>query len=201
MIRIHRLLAVVGALGLAAVASGCAYTVWVRGVREAGMQFDLKPGLPIAVAAKPQAAPDADRGLAAKIERILDQRGYRVVPESEATMVLFFDYEIKDMLARKYLMPISGTSGGVTTTASAGPFIHTLTLSLVDAESYRDETRKTADMLWSGGAVVNPAPVASPKIVDLLLVAAFDHFGEDTGKTLKTGMGLNDRRARQLRSE
>jgi hypothetical protein len=201
MIRVHRLLAVCGALGLAAVASGCAYTVWVRGVREKGMQLDLERGLPIAVARHPQAPPGADRGLAAKIERILGQRGYRVVPESEAAMVLFFDYEIKDMLARKYLMPISGPSGGVMTTASEGPFIHTLTLSLVDAGSYRDETRKTADVLWAGGAVLNSAPVDSPKFDDLLLVAAFDHFGEDTGTTLKTGMTLNDRRARQLRSE
>jgi hypothetical protein len=201
MIRIHRLLAVCGALGLAAVASGCAYTVWVRGVREPGMQLDLEPGLPIAVARNPQAAPGADRGLAAKIERMLDQRGYRVVPESEAAMVLFFDYEIEDMLARKYLMPISGPSGGIRTTLSEGPFNHTLTLSLVDAESYRDETRKTADIPWAGGAVLNAAPVGTPKIVDLLLVAVFDHFGEDTGTTLKTGMTFNDRRARQLRSE
>ena len=201
MIRIHRLLAACGALGLAAVASGCAYTVWVRGVREPGMQLDLKPGVPIAVALYPEAPPGADRGLAAKIERMLDQRGYRVVPESEAAMVLFFEYKAEDMLARKYFAPTPGPSGGMVTTASEGPFNHTLTLSLVDAQSYRDTTRKTADILWAGGAVLNAAPVGSPKFVDLLLVAAFDHFGEDTGTTLKTGMTFNDRRARQLRSQ
>jgi hypothetical protein len=197
----NRLLAVCGALGLAAVASGCAYTVWVRGVREPGMELDLEPGLPIAVARNPQAPPGADRGLSAKIERMLDERGYRVVPEGEAAVMLFFDYEIEDMLERKYLMPIPGPSSGLMTTRSEGPFIHTLTLSLVDAESYRDEARKAADILWAGGAVLDAAPVGSPKIVDLLLVAAFDHLGEDTGKTLKTGMALNDHRARQLRSE
>jgi hypothetical protein len=199
MTRVHRLLAASGALGLAAVATGCAYSVWVRGVREPG-QVDLTPPLAIAVARDPQAAPDADRGLAVKVERLLDQRGYRVVPQSEAAMVLFFDYEIKDMLARKYLMPVSGTSGGLITTASEGPFNHTLSLSLVDGKSYRDDISK-ADFLWSGGAVFNAAPVASPRIVDLLLVAAFDHFGKDTGTSLKTRIGLNDRRARRLRAE
>ena len=201
MIRMNRLLAACGALGLAAVASGCAYTVWVRGVRESGTKLDLERGLPIAVARYPEAASGADHGVAAKIERMLDQRGYRVVPESDAAMVLLFDYEIEDMVARKYFMPTSGPSGGITTTASEGPFIHTLTLSLVDAEAYHDESTNTADILWTGGAVLNAAPVDSPKIVDVLLVAAFDHFGEDTGTTLKTGMSSNDRRVRQLRSQ
>jgi hypothetical protein len=183
------------------LASGCSYKIYVRGVhdRDAGL---LEPDTGLHI----QVNTTGDDGnsnvvLAAKIQTVLEAKGFRVVPEAEAVAYLFFEYDMEDLVKRKYLHPSPGVSSGLSTHASEGPFVHTLSVSVVNAGSYMAEGKTHADVLWAGGAVLDTTSLRSPKVIDMLVVTLFDHFPDDTQQTLKLGMNLNDSRAKSLRAQ
>ncbi|MBW1884692.1 MAG: hypothetical protein JRJ58_14270 [Deltaproteobacteria bacterium] len=185
----------------ALVVAGCSQKIHVLGVRDPGVgRIEATTTLYVEL---DQASEDADRdlALAAKIERVLTDKGFAIVPESEAVAHLFFDYEMRDLVQRMYLQPISGSTSGMKTVPSEGPFVHRLSVSVVSAETHPTTEPASADVLWVGGAVLNATSLRSPEVVDILIVALFDHFPEDTGRTVRVTIHLGDSRAETLRSD
>ena len=144
---------------------------------------------------------DRDRAAAAKIERVLTAKGFAIVPESEAAASLFFKYEMEDLVQRKYFQPILGDSSGMKTVPAEGPFVHRLSVSVIRAETNPTTDPPSTDVLWVGGAVLNATSIRSPEVIDILIVALFDHFPEDTGRTLRVPIHFRDPRAEDLRSD
>jgi len=189
-------LIVVGVLAV----SGCSQNIYVRGIREAGVNpIEATTPLYVEVEKGLQDA-DQDPALAPKIERVLTGKGFSIVPESEAAALLFFQYELEDLVQRKYLRPTSGAGSGMRTVASEGPFVHRLSVSVVRATANPASETSSMDVLWVGGAVLNATSLRTPEVADILIVALFDHFADDTGKTLRVPIRLDDSRAEDLRA-
>jgi hypothetical protein len=187
----------VGALVLA----GCSQNLYVRGVREPGVG-KIGTMTPLYVELeKGTDDPKRDRALAGKIERVLGEKGYTVVPEADAVAHLYFQYEIEDLVGRKYLQPIPGSSSGMKTVPAEGPFVHRLSVSVVHASPDPATENPQGNVLWVGGAVLDATSIRSPEVVDILIVALFEQFPEDTGRTLRVPMRFRDSRAEDLRTE
>jgi hypothetical protein len=188
---------VIAAVGVA----GCSQNIYVRGVREPGagrigtitpLYVELEKG---------SDDPDRDRELAAKLERVLMDKGFAIVPKSEAAAYLYFEYDIEDLVQRKYLQAIPGSTSGMKTVPAEGPFVHRLSVSVVRAKSNPTPDPPSTDVLWVGGAVLNATSIRSPDVVDVLIVALFDYFPDDTGKTLRVRIEMGDSRAEDLRRD
>ena len=67
---------------------------------------------------------------------------------------------------------------------------------MVDGTPYREGTEET---VWASTAVIRAAPTESPKFDDLLLLASFRHFAEDTGAIVVERLNLESRQAHRLR--
>ena len=112
-------------------------------------------------------------------------------------MQLLVDYDKEAMLGRKQVEPLSGVSSGMHSVRREGPYSHKLSVNVMNAEPFR--AHRESEIVWAGGAVTEMTSLNSPKTVDLLLVAVFERFGEDTGETLDIRLGFNDPRALDLR--
>jgi hypothetical protein len=176
---------------------GCAYTVHVRGV-----QFDEQTEVtPQAAALCVEPSPDLDQSapdLQAKIERLLAEQGFRIVERNAADYFLLYHFGIESVDQRMNLEPTTGgVRAGMQTSFREGPFEHTLSLRIVNAEPFRKEGSE--EIIWAGGAVLDGAPTESEKFDDMLLVAMFKHFPLDTGETLTERMSLDSPKAKRLR--
>jgi hypothetical protein len=182
---------------LVLTATGCGYKIFVKTVVSAEAQAPLEPGAAIHI--EPSAGLDGwgEVSTAHKIRRLLGDHGYGVAESSEADFLLFYDYSKESMLGKKQVEPLSGGASGVHSVRKEGPYLHRLTISVVSAEPYR--TRKESEVVWAGGAVTELTSLHSPKTLDMLLVAVFDLFSQDTGETLDLRMNLNNPRASDLR--
>lgn len=179
----------------------CSHNLYVRGAREPDVgRIGTMTPLYVELE-KGSDDPDRDRALAVKIERVLEEKGFTVVPESEAVAHLYFAYEIEDLVQRKYLQPIPGSASGMKTVPAEGPFVHRLSVSVVRAKPNPAPGDSPTEVLWVGGAVLNATSIRTPEVVDILIVALFDHFPEDTGKTLRVSLKLSDSRAENLRRD
>ena len=197
-----RRLARMGVIAVAALAVvGCSQNIYVRGVREpgAGRIGTITP-IFVELDKNPEDA-DRDRAAAAKIEQVLTAKGFAIVPESEAAASLFFEYEMEDLVQRKYFQPIPGDSSGMKTVPAEGPFVHRLSVSVIRAKTNPTTDPPSTDVLWVGGAVLNATSIRSPEVIDILIVALFDHFPEDTGRTLRVPIHFRDPRAEDLRTD
>jgi hypothetical protein len=179
---------------------GCSQNIYVRGVREPGVgRIGTITPIYVELDEDPEDA-ERDRAAAAKIERVLTAKGFAIVPESEAAATLFFDYEIEDLVQRKYFQPSPGDSSGIKTVPAEGPFVHRLSVSVIRAKTNPTTNPPSTDVLWVGGAVLNATSIRSPEVIDILIVALFDHFPEDTGETLRVPIHFRDSRAEDLRT-
>lgn len=195
--RSHRLL-VIAALASALTATGCSVPVFVVGQRGPG--HPEGPPAAATVCVKAVAVHSDEPGIdaiARKLSRMLAERGYRLVPEADAQLILNFDYDVESLVARVHLRPISAAASGITTTRVRGPFNHNLSLWLVDGPAFRDEGRE--DVVWLGGAAIAQAPTTSERFLDLLIVQVFRNFPQETDGTKRVKMALSDARARALR--
>ena len=200
--RAMRRLARVGVIAVAALALvGCSQNIYVRGVREPGVgRIGTITPIFVELDKDPEDA-DRVRAAAAKIEQVLTAKGFAIVPESEAAASLFFEYEMEDLVQRKYFQPIPGDSSGMRTVPAEGPFVHRLSVSVIRAKTNPTTDPLSTDVLWVGGAVLNATSIRSPEVIDILIVALFDHFPEDTGRTLRVPIHFRDPRAEDLRSD
>jgi hypothetical protein len=200
--RVVRRLACIAVIAVAALAVvGCSQSIYVRGVREPGVgRIGTITPIYVELDEDPENA-DRDRAAAAKIERILTAKGFAIVPESEAAARLIFQYEMEDLLQRKYFQPIPGGTSGMKTVPAEGPFVHRLSVSVIRSKTDPATESPATDVLWVGGAVLNATSIRSPEVIDILIVTLFDQFPEDTGKTLRVPIKFRDPRAEDLRND
>jgi hypothetical protein len=190
--------AVVSAAAAVLLCAGCVHNVYYLGEKGGDTPIPPADAAGIWVDTDPDAATTPqDADVKRKIHMLLRGSGYRTVPEDEADLFLFFEYSVDSVLGRIYLEPMTGMTRGVETVRREGPFEHSLSLWLLDAEAYRDGQRE--EMLWLGGSKLAQAPTESSRFLDMLLIAAFKEFPQETEGTLRAKMRLNDPRARRLR--
>lgn len=179
------------------VLGGCGYAVHLRSV-----QIEDQPAVPdgtrIWVGRSPEiaVADEYDEVLKHKLEVLLRANGYAVAEQEEADHFLFFDHKVESLMSRISLELTSGVRGGMGTYRREGPFDRSIFLRVVSAEAYR---AGTDDTLWASTAAIWAAPNESPKFDDLLLLATFKHFPDDTGEPVIERMNLESAAARRLR--
>ena len=100
---------------LVLLAPGCAYPIYVLGSNEPASPVPLSNATSIAVSDHHPAGTDAElrRQTADKIERLLADRGYKVVSPEESAVLLFFRYERESTFKKIVLESSSGVSGGI----------------------------------------------------------------------------------------
>ena len=178
---------------------GCAHRVYTIGVDNPDNTFELAAGARVAVKKLPGRTAFADDpDIERKMAWVLADQGFETVTDEDADYFVLYEYRVADKMAHMTLELLRGPMEGVRTVRSGGPYVHTLELRLVDAETYRDN-RYQDSLIWEGGAVVGDVPTMSSKFHDMLVVAALDRLGmcDIDGDTRR--MSLNDTEARRLR--
>jgi hypothetical protein len=180
-------------------AAGCGHAVLVKGVSTAETRPDFAQGSTFVVERDGGAEAETDRSqVARKIESILEDKGYAITSASEAEFFLHYEYEITPLLGKMSFEPLRGGSHhGMATVRNEGPYNHRLYLWVAEAGS--GEGQGEPSTVWASGAILNRAPTESSRFLDVLLVATFDHFLDDTEDTLTTRISLSNPRVQRLR--
>ena len=179
--------------------SACTQRIHSIGYKNPDYAPAAERGATVFVTKSPGVAPsELDPSLQEKMEKLLQRKGYEVGARDDAEFFLLYDYRVRGLMARMSLELVQGATHGMETVKRGGPYVHSLSLRLIQAAAYREDS-SSEHVVWSGGAVMNDVPTESRMFADMLLVAAFEQFGTTTSDTVTTRMGLNDPRARQLR--
>jgi hypothetical protein len=195
MRRLFTALAVLLALSI----PGCAHKIYVVGANGPDFEQEIATGSTLCVARSPDSEEQTfDDQVKKKVEALAEFKGYSNAASSEAEYFLFYDYKIKALKTIARFQPHSGTKSGISTVKREGPFTHTLSLRLVNGDVYRDG--EVEEVVWQGGAVFHDVPTQGSKFHDMLLVAAFELFPEDSSETLKVKLTRGDVRTKQLRA-
>ncbi len=197
------------------------YAVQVNGYLDPGAPAAPAPGAALAVVENKEARnPLLEKEIAAKINRLLTARGYRLVPYEQADYYLFFLYGIGPPEAAAATgPPVSvGLGIGVGTWHGGGGFIglgtpypyypyaypaepvygRWLTLKVVEAKPYRQSGQARA--VWVGEARSAGTSSDLREVINALLLAAFQQFGKNTGKAVEVEVGIADPKYRELQS-
>jgi hypothetical protein len=194
----RKLFAALAAL-LALSILGCGHKIYVVGANGPSYAQEIATGAKLCVVRSPDSEGQTfDEQVKKKVEALAEFKGYSNAASSEAEYYLFYDYKIKALKTVARFQPHSGTKSGITTVKREGPFTHTLSLRLVNGAAYRDG--EIEEIVWQGGAVFHDVPTQGTKFHDMLLVAAFELFPEDSSETLKIKMTRGDVRTKQLRA-
>lgn len=138
---------------------------------------------------------------AEKIKKALSVYGYTSVDNlSNADYVLLFEYSIDSGEAVSYtednytLNPVTNRYERSRSTNTEIEYTKELTLSLFSAQ----KLSKTSEPLWIGKAYIRDTSFNLRKAIDYLLVAAFEHFGEDTAEDIAMTITSDDIRIKRL---
>jgi len=191
---------------------GCeaSYRVEINGYSAAGQSPQIPDAASITVVADSNASnPILAKEIATKIEKLLTENGYRV-GQQEADFYLLFDYGIDagrtvtDAIPIHHPMfydeyPFSGFYGhGYTTYMPYSEVLHTrwLILKLVEGRAYR--ASKNTEPAWIGEITSVGTSSDLRELLNYMLVAAFEHFGQDTRRQISTAIPADDERVRLL---
>jgi hypothetical protein len=206
--------------GLAVFMAGCAsartYQVLVNGYTEGGAPV-LAPGASFFVMEDEKAAnPLLEKEVKAKTERLLEKRGYVLVPHDRADYYLSFAYG----LGSPQSVAVTGPSWGVgwgfgpgfcgpgvgygVYWPGCGPYStevqalydRWLRLTVVEGKYYRDTGKSRT--VWVGDARSTGASADLREVLNFLLFADFEHFGKNTGKAVPATIRQNDPRLADL---
>ncbi len=154
-----------------------------------------------------------------KIEALLGSRGYRVSSYDTADFYISFSYSESagrnvTEIAPMYHPPetavverrASGerrstsfvTYPGYTTYVPYKVTVYTATLTLQVFDAVLQRTSKEEKKIWIGESVTTSQNPDLRAQINYLLVATFEHFGENTGKSLITNVAENDPQAKSL---
>ncbi len=191
---------------------GCeaSYRVEINGYSGAGQSVQIPDAASIAVVTDSNAPnPILEKEVAGKIEKLLTENGYRI-GQPEADFYLLFDYGIDagrtvtdavpvyhPMIYDDY--PFSGFYGhGYTTYMPYSEVLHTrwLILKLIEGRAYR--ASKTAEPAWIGEITSVGTSSDLRELLNYMLVAAFEHFGQDTRRQISTAIPADDERVHML---
>ncbi len=163
--------------------------------------------------------PILETEIKSKIETLLQNRGYKIGPYERADFYLSFTYSISSGKIISEIRPeyVPGETGviqtykpnGVTRTSivtfpgyttyvpyRVTVFTSTLTLNVLEAAVLRSNNE--SKIVWIGE---NSSTSQNPDLrdtINYLLVAAFEHFGENTGKSITINISRKDQRVREI---
>lgn len=199
--------------------SGCAaatYQVQVNGYTDPAAPAPFAPGATFWVMDNKETKnPLLDREVKAKINLLLEERGYGVVPFEKAAYYLFFSYGMGTASAANVAMPDYAVGFGlgygyywprsyaffwpgyVTYPGYAEPlYDRWLLVNVAEGEHYRETGRFRT--VWVGEVRSTGTSSDIREVINSLLLAAFARFGQNTGKAVKVEINRNDPRLRQL---
>ena len=192
------------------VGCGASYSIDINGYGASGQSLEIPQAASICVVTDGNAPnPILEKEIGVKIEKLLTEKGYKVGGE-KADYFLRFSYGIDagrtvteaipvhhPMFYDEY--PFSGFYGhGYTTYMPYSEVIHTRWLVLRLYEGPPDKASKTAKPLWIGEVTSAGTSSDLRELLNYMLVAAFEHFAEDTRKQISTNISPNDERVLQL---
>ena len=199
-------------LPLICLSLGCAtsYNVGVNGYSSSGQRLQIHQESSIYVVADSNAPnPILEKEIGMKIQKLLNEKGYSI-GTNEANYYLLFDYGINSgrtvtdtigiyQPGPYYEYPFSGVYWhSYTAYVPYSTVIYTrwLVLRLIDGKAYR--TSQKAKPLWIG-EVTSTGPSADLReLINYMLIAAFEHFGQDTGKRVNEVFLEDDERVKLL---
>ena len=182
---------------VAILACTCAQRVYSVGTKNPERSAPAA-GAAIQVLREPtSAASKFDEALERKLNLMLRDKGYDVVEAQASNHILYYDYSSYAMMATMKLELLGGVRKGMETVRRGGPYVHSLRLTLIEANTESESTAGRA-IVWEGGAVMS-GPTESQKFHDLLIIAAVEQLGKTTDETVVARMGINDNRAKRLR--
>ena len=151
--------------------------------------------------------PFLEKEIGMKIQKLLNAKGYNTGTE-QTSYHLLFDYGIDSGRTVTDTIPIYHPSGyyedppfftpSYTTYVPYSEVIYTrwLVLRLIDGRVYRNSQK--VEPLWIG-EVTSAGPSSDlRRVVNYMLIAAFKHFGKDTGRQVTEVIMEDDERVKQL---
>ncbi|MFW6113104.1 MAG: DUF4136 domain-containing protein [Thermodesulfobacteriota bacterium] len=212
-------------LGLVSLALfGCAsartYRVQVNGYTERYAAAPFSPGAKFFVKENPEADnPLLEKEVKAKLERLLRQHGYLLVPYEQAQYVLLFaygmgapetvavavpDWSVGVGFGTGYWGPGAGYGfygpgwgWGPYYTETQAIYNRWLRLTVVEGQAY-GAAGKAATPVWVGEARSSGTSTDLREVLNALLVAAFEQFGRNTRKAVPIPIKSNDPRFGEL---
>jgi hypothetical protein len=188
------------------VGCGASYSVAVNGYSATGHVVHIPEGASISVVRDTNVPnPILEKEIAAKIEKLLVMQGYRTGTDS-ADYYLLFDYGIDAGQTVTDVIPIyypgfyrpypfsSVRWYGYTTYIPYSEVIHTrwLTLKLIDGKAYR--ISESAEPVWIGEVASAGMSSDLRELINYMLIAAFEHFAQDTQRQITEVIPRNDER-------
>jgi hypothetical protein len=165
--------------------------------------------------------PLLEQEVARKIEKLMAQRGFQIVPIEDANYAIAFKYGVGQAPNRAGALPVyqPGTTTTVNTIGAGGiatstvqlpgtttyiPFsvpqhARSLSVRMVDARRLKDT--KDAPVIWAADTASSGSNSDLREVMNYLLIATFQHFGEDTGKAVVQMLSEDDKRALALGAE
>jgi hypothetical protein len=191
---------------------GCSvsYNIGVNAYSSSGQNLLIPKESPIYVVTDSNAPnPIFKKEIAAKIRTLLNKNGYSTAAEKPGYYLLF-DYGMSSGQSITSTIPTyhSGIYYGYpfaygfrysyTPYAPYYTVVYNrwLALKLIDGKAYRTSTK--AEPLWIS-EVTNTGPGSDlRKTINYMLIAAFEHFGQDTGKRVNELLSEDDERIKLL---
>jgi len=197
---------------LMCLSAGCgvSYSVNVNGYSATGQSLQISKAASIAVVTDSNVPnPILEKEVGAKIEKLLAQNGYRLT-QDDADYYLLFDYGIDAGRTVTDITPIHRPvfydpypftgfyPHGYTTYVAQSEIIHTrwLILKLIKGPAY--DASSNTEPLWIGEITSTGTSSDLRELLNYMLVVAFEHFSEDTGRQLTTAISRTDERVLSL---
>jgi len=195
------------------LAAGCAarYDVEISGFAISGQSLGLPAVSTIGVVEDSNATnPFFEKEIAVKIQKLLGTKGFSTAG-TEPDYYLLFSYGIDSGTGDIVTVNVAGTCGGkpysristihtppYTTYVPYSATVYTrwLVLRLIDGRAYRKA--KEIVPVWIGEITSVGAGSDLRETINYMLVAAFEHFGENTGKRISNPILKRDERVRAL---
>ena len=191
---------------------GCAgsYSVGVNGYSSTGQALQIPYGSSISVITDSNVPnPILEKEVAMKIEKLLIQKGYSIQTDKADYYILFdygihWDRTVTDTIPiyhpsayREYPFPTVRWHAYTTYVPySATIYTRRLILRLIGGKDYRISQK--AEPLWIG-EITSAGPSSDLRgLINYMLTAAFEHFGEDTGKRVNEVYSKDDERVKLL---
>jgi hypothetical protein len=187
---------------------GCtgSYTVVVNGYSSTGRDVEIPQGASVSVVTDSNVPnPILEKEVAAKIETLMRDQGYGT-ETATPDYYLLFDFGINGGQVVTDLVPIHHPGFyypyryphfrwfGYTTYVPYSEVVYTrwLSLKLIDGKTYR--ASENAEPLWIGDVASAGMSTDLREVVNYMLIAAFDHFGQDTQRQIVETIPANDDR-------
>ncbi|MEJ2704796.1 MAG: hypothetical protein P8Z79_20360 [Sedimentisphaerales bacterium] len=187
---------------------GCAtsYNVVVNGYSSTGKNVEIPQGASISVVTDSNVPnPILEREVATKIDRLLRDDGYST-EAATPDYYLLFDFGINGGQVVTDIVPIHHPGFyypyrhpyfrwyGYTTYVpySEVVYMRWLSLKLIDGKDYR--ASESAEPLWIGDVASAGMNSDLRQVINYMLIAAFDHFGQDTQRQIVETIPANDQR-------